>query len=167
MKKLFLFLMMVLAVSVFASAQTRTITGTVVDAANDEPLVGVSVIPGTSGTQGVITDIDGNFTIRVAEGVKQLTISYVGYTPQTVAITGNKLEVRLEPAANTLDEIIAVAYGTTKKSAYTGSAAVVKADQLEDALVSNVTNALSGKMSGVMTTSFNGQPGTSDRKSVV
>lgn len=153
--------MMVLAVSVFASAQTRTITGTVVDAANDEPLVGVSVIPGTSGTQGVITDIDGNFTIRVAEGVKQLTISYVGYTPQTVAITGNKLEVRLEPAANTLDEIIAVAYGTTKKSAYTGSAAVVKADQLEDALVSNVTNALSGKMSGVMTTSFNGQPGTS------
>ncbi|MGM9870499.1 MAG: SusC/RagA family TonB-linked outer membrane protein [Muribaculaceae bacterium] len=161
MKKLFLFLMMVLAVSVFASAQTRTITGTVVDAANDEPLVGVSVIPGTSGTQGVITDIDGNFTIRVAEGVKQLTISYVGYTPQTVAITGNKLEVRLEPAANTLDEIIAVAYGTTKKSAYTGSAAVVKADQLEDALVSNVTNALSGKMSGVMTTSFNGQPGTS------
>ena len=161
MKKLFLFLMMVLAVSVFASAQTRTITGTVVDAANDEPLVGVSVIPGTSGTQGVITDIDGNFTIRVAEGVKQLTISYVGYTPQTVAITGNKLEVRLELAANTLDEIIAVAYGTTKKSAYTGSAAVVKADQLEDALVSNVTNALSGKMSGVMTTSFNGQPGTS------
>lgn len=161
MKKLFLFLMMVLAVSVFASAQTRTITGTVVDAANDEPLVGVSVIPGTSGTQGVITDIDGNFTIRVAEGVKQLTISYVGYTPQTVAITGNKLEVRLEPAANTLDEIIAVAYGTTKKSAYTGSAAVVKADQLEDALVSNVTNALSGKMSGVMTTSYNGQPGTS------
>lgn len=153
--------MMVLAVSVFASAQTRTITGTVVDAANDEPLVGVSVIPGTSGTQGVITDIDGNFTIRVAEGVKQLTISYVGYTPQTVAITGNKLEVRLEPAANTLDEIIAVAYGTTKKSAYTGSAAVVKADQLEDALVSNVTNALSGKMSGVMTTSYNGQPGTS------
>ena len=161
MKKLFLFLMMVLAVSVFASAQTRTITGTVVDAANDEPLVGVSVIPGTSGTQGVITDIDGNFTIRVAEGVKQLTISYVGYTPQTVAITGNKLEVRLELAANTLDEIIAVAYGTTKKSAYTGSAAVVKADQLEDALVSNVTNALSGKMSGVMTTSYNGQPGTS------
>lgn len=153
--------MMVLAVSVFASAQTRTITGTVVDAANDEPLVGVSVIPGTSGTQGVITDIDGNFTIRVAEGVKQLTISYVGYTPQTVAITGNKLEVRLELAANTLDEIIAVAYGTTKKSAYTGSAAVVKADQLEDALVSNVTNALSGKMSGVMTTSYNGQPGTS------
>lgn len=161
MKKLFLFLMMVLSVSVFASAQTRTVTGTVVDAATDEPLVGVSVIPGTSGSQGVITDIDGNFTIRVAESVKQLTISYIGYSAQTVAITGRKMEIRLQPVANTLDEVIAIAYGTTKKSAYTGSASVVKADQLEDALVSNVTNALSGKMSGVMTLSSNGQPGTS------
>lgn len=161
MKKLFLFLMMVLSVSVFASAQTRTVTGTVVDAANDEPLVGVSVIPGTSGTQGVITDLDGNFTIRVAENVKQLTFSYIGYTNKTVAITGQKMEVRLEPAANTLDEVIAVAYGKTTKAAYTGSASVVKADQLEDALVSNVTNALSGKMAGVMTLSSNGQPGTS------
>lgn len=161
MKKLFLFLMMVLSVSVFASAQTRTVNGTVVDAANDEPLVGVSVIPGTSGTKGVNTDIDGNFSIRVAESVKQLTVTYVGYHPQTVNITGSDLVIRLQPAANTLDEVIAVAYGTTKKSAYTGSAAVVKADQLEDALVSNVTNALSGKMAGVMTTSYNGQPGTS------
>lgn len=153
--------MMVLSVSVFASAQTRTVTGTVVDAANDEPLVGVSVIPGTSGTQGVITDIDGNFTIRVAEGVKQLTVSYIGYTTQTVNITGANMEIRLEPAATTLDDVIAIAYGKTTRSAYTGSASVVKADQLEDALVSNVTNALSGKMAGVMTVSSNGQPGTS------
>lgn len=160
MKKLFLFLMMVLSVSVFASAQTRTVTGTVVDAANDDPLVGVSVIPGTSGTQGVITDLDGNFTIRVAEDVKQLTFSYVGYTTQTVNISGANMEIRLEPAANTLDEVIAIAYGTTKKSAYTGSASVVTADQLEDALVSNVTNAFSGKMAGVMTLNSNGQPGT-------
>ncbi len=160
MKKLFLFLMMVLSVSVFASAQTRTVTGTVVDAATDEPLVGVSVIPGTSGSQGVITDIDGNFTIRVAEGVKQLTISYIGYTPQTVNITDRKMEIRLESATNTLDEVIAIAYGTVKKAAYTGSASVVKADQLEDALVSNVTNAFSGRMAGVMTQNANGQPGT-------
>ncbi len=160
MKKLFLFLMMVISVSLAASAQTRTVTGTVVDATTDEPLVGVSVIPGTSGTQGVITDIDGNFTIRLAEGVKQITVSYIGYHTKTVTVTDKPMEIRLEPQSNMLDEVIAVAYGTTKKSAYTGSASVVKADQLEDALVSNVTNALSGKMSGVMTLSSNGQPGT-------
>jgi len=161
MKKLFLFLMMVLSVSLFASAQTRTVTGTVVDAATEEPLVGVSVIPGTSGSQGVITDIDGNFTIRVADSVKQLSISYIGYSSQTVNITDKKMEIRLEPVANTLDEVIAIAYGKVTKASYTGSAAVVKSDQLEDALVSNVTNALSGKMSGVMTLNSNGQPGTS------
>lgn len=159
MKKLFLLLLAVLAMAVCASAQTRTVTGTVVDAENDEPLTGVSVSAGHG--VGVVTDIDGNFTIQVAANTKTLSISYIGYTAQTVNIGSGKLLVKLEPSTSALDELIVVSYGTVKKSEYTGSAGVVAADQLENAQVSNVTKALSGKMAGVQTVSSNGQPGTS------
>lgn len=159
MKKLFLLLLAVFAMAVCASAQTRTVTGTVVDADNDEPLTGASVSAGHG--VGVVTDVDGNFTIQVAANTTHLTISYVGYTQQTVAIGKGKLEVKLHPSTSQLDEVIVVSYGTVKRSEYTGSAGVVAADQLENAQVSNVTKALSGKMAGVQTISNNGQPGTS------
>ncbi len=156
MKKLFLFLLTVMTISLCASAQTRTVKGTVLDAATDEPIIGASVKAG--GNVGVATDIDGKFTIAVPTSVTKLTFSFVGYTPQTLPVS-SEMTVKLQPSANQLDEVIAVAYGVVKKSEYTGSAGVVKADQLEDALVSNVTNALSGKMAGVQTMSSNGQPG--------
>lgn len=160
MKKLFLLLVAVLSIGLCASAQTRTVKGTVLDAANDEPLVGVSVTAG-SNAMGVTTDVDGDFTIVVPESAKHLTVSYVGYETQTVAISGSKIVVRLKSSVSSLDEVIAVAYGTAKRSEYTGAASVVKADQLEDALVANVVTALNGKVSGVQTTSSTGQPGSS------
>ncbi|MCM1032504.1 MAG: TonB-dependent receptor [Odoribacter sp.] len=160
MKKLFLLLVAVLSISLCASAQTQTIKGTVLDASNDEPLIGASVTA-TGETLGVTTDADGDFTIVIPASAKQLTVSYIGYTTQNVAITGSKLIIRLQSTSVGLDEVMAVAYGTVKKAEYTGSASVVKADQLQDVLVSNVTNALSGKMSGVMTQSSTGQPGES------
>ena len=159
MKKLFLLLVAVLTMTLCASAQTRTVTGTVLDATNDEPLIGASVTAGNANL-GVATDFDGAFSITVPTSVKTLNVSYVGYEPQTVNISGSVLVIKLRPAANALDEVIAVAYGTVKKSEYTGSASVVKADQLEDALVTTVTSALSGRVSGVMTQSSNGQPGS-------
>ena len=159
MKKLFLLLVAVLSVALCASAQTRTVTGTVVDDSNEDPLVGASVTAGNAKT-GVATDIDGNFAIEVPSGVKTLTVSYIGYKTQKVNITGGKLFVRLHSDAEVLDEVIAVAYGTVSKGAYTGSAGVVDSKQLENVQVSNVTNALSGKISGVQTLSSNGQPGT-------
>lgn len=161
MKKLFLLLVTVLSVALCSSAQTRIVTGTVLEAGNDEPIVGASVTPGESKV-GVSTDIDGNFRISVPDGVHTLTISSVGMKAQTVRIpANNKVIVHLGVDANELDELIVVAYGSAKRSEYTGSAAVVSAAQLEDALTSNVTNALSGKMAGVQTLSSNGQPGTS------
>ena len=159
MKKLFLLLLAVLAMAVGASAQTRTVTGTVVDAVNDEPIIGASVSAGHG--VGVVTDVDGNFTIQVAANTTKLTISYVGYTAQTVEVGSGALHVKLHPSTTSLDELIVVSYGTVKRSEYTGSAGVVAADQLENAQVSNVTKALSGKMAGVQTFSSNGQPGTS------
>jgi TonB-linked SusC/RagA family outer membrane protein len=160
MKKLFLLLVTVMTVAFGVSAQMRTVTGTVVEEANDEPIIGASVTPAGS-SKGVVTDIDGNFSIQVPAGVNAITVSYVGFNSQTVAITGSHLNIALKNSAEMLNDVIVVAYGTAKKSEYTGSAGVVKADQLEDALVSNVTNALSGKVAGVQTLSSNGQPGTS------
>ena len=160
MKKLFLLLVAVLSIGLYASAQTRTVKGTVVDAHNGEPLIGASVTAGANNTLGVTTDVDGDFTIVVPASTTHLTVSYVGYASQQVTIGNQKLVVRLEPQANALDEVIAVAYGTAKRSEYTGAAGVVKADQLEDALVTNAVSALNGKVSGVQTMSSDGQPGS-------
>lgn len=160
MKKLFLLLVAVISMGLYASAQTRTVKGTVLDAHTDEPLIGVSVQAGKDA--GAITDIDGDFTIVVPASATHLTVSYVGYQTQNVAIgSGSKLTIKLLPQANVLDEVIAVAYGTSKRSEYTGAASVVKADQLEDALVANVASALGGKVAGVQTYSATGQPGSS------
>lgn len=161
MKKLFLLLVAVLSVSLCASAQTRVVSGTVLEEGTDEPCIGASVTPGNSAT-GVATDVDGMFRLTVGNNVKTLKVSMVGYHPKTVTIPASgKVTVHLVPNAEVLDEAIVVAYGTTTKGAYTGSASVIKADQLEDALTSNVTGALSGKVAGVQILSSNGQPGTS------
>ena len=141
------------------SAQTQTFRGTVVDAANHEPLVGATIMP-IGGGQGVATDVDGNFVLTVPAKVKQARVSYVGYIEQVVTLK-NGMHVALSESATNLDEVMVVAYGTAKKSAYTGSASVVKADAIENALVSTATDALSGKISGVQVQSSNGQPGTS------
>ena len=159
MKKLFLLLVAVLSIGLCSSAQTRTVTGTVLDANNDEPLIGASVTAAGTNT-GVATDVDGEFSITLPANVSKLTVSYVGYDTETVNITPGKMTIHLRPGNNTLDEVFAVAYGTAKKSEYTGSASVVKADQLENALVTTVTDALSGRVSGVQTLSYNGQPGS-------
>ncbi|MDE6238918.1 MAG: SusC/RagA family TonB-linked outer membrane protein [Muribaculaceae bacterium] len=159
MKKLFLLFLAVLAIGMCASAQTRTVRGIVLDVDNDEPLPGVSVSAGPN--TGSVTDIDGIFSIKVPGNAKKLTFSMVGYKNVEMQIPAKgEMIVKMTSASTALDEVIAVAYGTIKKSEYTGAASVIKADQLENVQVSNVTNALSGKVSGVQTLNSNGQPGT-------
>jgi len=160
MKKLFLLLLTVLSVTLYASAQTRTVTGTVVDAETDEPIIGAAVTDKAG--KGVNTDIDGNFSIVLPESVTKLTVSSVGYTPKEVTVKGGKMEIRLSPSATALDEVIAVAYGTAKKSAFTGSATVIKSTEIEQAQVSNALDALTGKVAGVQLNNASGQPGQSD-----
>lgn len=158
MKKLFLSFLTVMLTVLCAMAQNKTVTGTVLSASDNEPLPGASIrIVGT--TLGDITNADGNFTISVPQSAKQIEVSYVGYETQVVNITPGNMVVKLKDNSQ-LDEVIVVAYGTAKKSEYTGSASVVKADQLEDALVSTATSALTGKVSGVQVLSSNGQPGS-------
>lgn len=160
MKKLFLLLLAVFAIGMCASAQTRTVRGIVLDVDNEEPLPGVSVSAGSAA--GTVTDVEGVFSIKVPAKTNKLTFSMVGFKNVEMNIpAAGQMIVKMTSATTQLDEVIAVAYGTIKKSEYTGSASTVKAAQLENTQVSNVTNALSGKMAGVQTQSANGQPGVS------
>ena len=158
MRKLLLVLMTLMAGVWTATAQNLTYSGTVVDASTNEPLIGVTVMP-VGGGQGTVTDIDGDFKLTVPQNVSTATFSYVGYTSQTLKLASGMI-VKMTSSTSDLDEVIVVAYGTAKKSAYTGSASVVKADQLENALVSNATDAMNGKIAGVQIQSYNGQPGS-------
>lgn len=160
MKKLFLLMLTVAFLSLFASAQTRTVTGTVVYAGDGEPLVGATLLP-VGGGMGAVTDTDGAFSLKVNAGVKQLQVSYVGMLTQLVEITDKPLLIKMDNHDTNLDEVMVVAYGTAKKSAYTGSASVIKAETIENTLSATATNALNGKVSGVQILSSNGQPGVS------
>jgi len=158
MKKLFLILLTLMACSWGMMAQTRTYHGTVVDATNDEPLPGATVMP-VGGGQGVASDVDGRFTITVPSRVKEIQVSYVGFVSVTVNLTDN-LIVRLQPSESVLEDLMVVAYGTTTKEAFTGSAAVLDATKIENSQVSNPLNALSGRVAGVQLTNASGQPGS-------
>ncbi len=159
MKKLFLLLMTVVLTSAVALAQNRTISGTVMSAADDEPLPGAAVQP-VGGGVGVATDVDGNFTISVPKNVTKLTVSYIGMIAQTVDITSDKLVIKLQNAANVLDDVIVTAYGQSTRQAFTGTAAVVSAAEIEKTQVSNVLNALTGKAPGLQVFNSSGQPGS-------
>ena len=148
---------MAITVSV-VSAQTRTITGQVVYAGDGEPMIGASVVP-IGGGQGAATNADGEFSLKVPASVQKIRVSFVGMMPQEVPVSNEKMLIKLTNVDNRLDEVMVVAYGTAKKSAYTGAASTIDASKIEDRLVSNLENALSGTMAGVQTTSANGQPG--------
>jgi TonB-linked SusC/RagA family outer membrane protein len=141
-----------------AIGQTKSVTGTVVDEAG-EPVIGASVVVKGDATVGAATDLDGKFTLSVPASAETLIIKYLGMADQEVAIAPTVF-VTLRTSTSALDEVIVVAYGTAKKSAFTGSAATVKAADLEKRQASDVTKALQGTMSGVQVVSTSGQPGT-------
>lgn len=111
MKKLFL-LLAALITTIAVMAQNQTVTGTVTSA-DGEPLVGATVM-GVGTKIGVATDVDGNFSLSLPASVKKLHVSYVGMHSRDVDITPGKMSIVLD-GTNMLDEVIAVAYGTTKK----------------------------------------------------
>ena len=162
MKKVLFMLAFILGGIGLATAQTSKVSGVVYSEADGEPVIGASVL--VVGTDlGVATDIEGKFVIAdVPASATTLRVSYMGMATQEVKILhGKTIKVILTEDGMHLDDVMVVAYGTVKKSAFTGSASVVDAEKLEDRQVSNITNALSGTMAGVQTTYSTGQPGTS------
>lgn len=157
MKKLILLLFTILAISV--QAQMRNVQGVVVSSEDGEPLAGATVVPVGGQGQGVATDIDGNFSINVPSGVTKLRVSYVGFNTEEVNITSGKMTISLTPSDTKLDEVMVVAFGTAKKQAFTGAAAVVKADDIEKHTTSNVANVLAGSVPGLQMRGQSGAPG--------
>ena len=157
MKKLFLLLIAVCAISLGMSAQ-QVVRGQVTDA-NGEPLVGATVQP-VGGGNGAATDINGEFSLNLPYNVKTLKVSYVGYNTQELPVQPS-MAITLSDSGTALDEVMVVAYGTAKKTSYTGSAEAVTNKKLELRPVTDATKALEGNVAGLQMTSASGQPGSS------
>jgi TonB-linked SusC/RagA family outer membrane protein len=160
MKKLVQSLFVLLFIASSVLAQDRRITGKVTAAEDGLPLPGVSVkVIGTN--QGTQTDANGNFAIAVPSDAKSLEISYIGFATQTLQIgTRSVFNVALANDNKQLSEVVVVGYSTTTQQAFTGSAKVVSNENLERKAVSNISQALSGEVSGVNVINTSGQPGT-------
>ena len=159
MKKMRVFFtaMVLLALSIAATAQNITVRGTVKDEAG-EAIVGANVVLQGSRTVYTMTDVNGAFTLSVpSNGV--LDVNCMGYIDQSVPVNGrNNISIVLVDDNQLLDETIVVAYGTATKSSFTGSAAVVDNETISKKVASKVTSALAGTTPGVMITSSSGDP---------
>ena len=139
-------------------AQTGTVQGTVSDP-DGEPLIGVSVRI-KDANAGVVTDIDGNYTIRANNG-QTLVFSYVGFLTHEAKVTGPTMNVTLDLDNRQLDEVVVVGYGVQKKSSLTGAISQVKAEDMENRTITSATQALQGKTAGVQIYSGSARPGAS------
>ena len=148
--------------SVSATAQNQAVKGTVVDE-NGEPVIGASVVIAGKQGQGVITDLDGNYTIQAPKGSK-VTISYIGYITQTV-VPGGK--VKLKEDSQNLEEVVVVGYGVQKKAHLTGAISTVPMDEIQDMSSGDVASSLSGLVNGLNVSSPTiDRPGESSRLSI-
>ena len=138
--------LLVLFAALFSVAANAQITGTVLEASTDFPVIGASVIEvGT--TNGVITDFDGNFVLNVAEGA-QIQISYVGFQAKTLrALDG--MVVKLEEDTYVLQEVVAIGYGSQTKKEITGSVSSVKAEDFNQGVAANPMGLIQGKVAGL------------------
>ena len=149
-----------------ATAETRIVQQSgecqgVVKDTNGEPVIGASVvIKGTS--QGMITDLDGKFSIADVKPGAVLEITYIGYIKQTVTWQGQPLNVTLQEDTQQLDEVVVVGFGTQKKANLTGAVTTVKMDDvLGDRPLTKAADALQGAVPGLLVSSGGNAPGTS------
>ena len=161
MKKLLLFLCCIVMLAGRLMAQDRVVTGTVTES-NGTPVTSASIlIKGTN--RGTATGVDGTFKISVPADAKTLVVS--GVNLQTLEINISKKTslglITLQPANKSLDEVVVVAYGTSKKSDLTGSVATVSGAQLADKPFSSLDKTLQGNVPGMQVASTSGAPGSS------
>lgn len=154
MKNIFL-----LIAALFASvcAMAQTVTGVVTSAADDEPLIGATVIVKGTAT-GTSTDLDGNYSIQAAKG-QTLVFSYVGMDTKEIKVESDVINVALSENSNVLDEVVVVGYGQVKRSDLTSSISTVKGEEITEMTTGNPMDALQGKVNGVQISSGGG-PGT-------
>lgn len=157
MKRLIIFFLCFF-VATITFAQTSNITGHVIASDGHDGLTGVTVkVVGTN--RATITDIDGNFTIKAQKG-ESLVLSYIGYKDQTIKIGANThLEITMMVDNTDLTEVVVVGYGSAKRITLTGAVSNISGNELKKVPVSNVQNALAGKLPGFFSQQRSGQPG--------
>lgn len=157
MKKQVLYILF-LFLSLSAAAQQLTLTGVVTSADDGEPLFGATVQVMENPSNIVSTDLDGNYTININKG-QRLRVSYIGCTAFEQRVEqGGTLDVALENS-NILEEVVAIGYGTVKKSDLTGAVTTISGDKLQSTPSASLANALQGQAAGVTVNSLSGRPG--------
>lgn len=148
MKRIFIYVLACILFSLNALAQLK-VGGRVTDAKDGSPLPSVNIIvKGTS--SGTVTNVDGTFSLNVPNGNSVLIFSYTGYTPQEVTVGAKtNFDIKLETKSSTLNDVVVIGYGAVKKSDLTGAVTTLKAEQLMDKPVPNISQALQGKVAGV------------------
>ena len=156
-KVLLLFYLVLFSASIFA--QSIDIKGKVVDATDGTSIPSVTIIEkGT--TNGGITDLDGNFNIKVASDQSILVFNFVGFKKQEIKVAGQRnMKVLLEAEMIGLDEVVAIGYSNSKRKELTGAISSVDMKELKKAPVANISEALSGRISGLQVARADGQPG--------
>ena len=139
------------------SIAQREITGTVYDLADNSPLIGANIL--IIGTEmGTITDLDGNFSLKVEKSAQQIEVSYIGYTSQIIELTTeNHYNISLS-AGKVIDEVLVIGYGTIKKSDKTGAVTSVNSAELNTGRLSDPIEGLQGKAAGVTISKQGGDP---------
>ncbi|MCX6309265.1 MAG: TonB-dependent receptor [Bacteroidia bacterium] len=146
------------------SAQTRIISGEVIDKNSKEPIPGV-YLRTQSGNASTATDVNGKFSLKNPAGNTIMMVSYIGYKSQTISVQGKSIvNILLEEDAKGLDEVVVVGYATQKKESVVGSISQVKGADLMKAGVPSVANALTGRVPGLITVQQSGLPGSNDSK---
>ena len=153
-----------LCLTLFAHAQKRELTGKVTDQSTGLPLTGASILINNT---GVATKENGTFVISVANDAKSVTVSFVGYLAQTINISGKKvINVALIPDVSQQNEVVVIGYGTQKKSSLTGAIAKFKNENLDEAPVSRVDQALQGKIAGLTIQNTSSEAGAAPKISI-
>ena len=156
-KILFLSVLLLFGVYLVSAQQNLSVSGVVTDATDGSSLVGVSVqIKGTS--SGTVTDIDGKYSLNVPQG-STLVFSYIGMEKQEISVRSRVVNVKMQSDARMLDEVVAVGYGTMRKSDLTGSVSSISGDKLTESIVTNVDQILQGRVAGVQVQANSGAPG--------
>lgn len=148
------------------NAKPTVVTGKVIDATG-ETVIGAYVLEkGTS--KGVITDLDGNYSITVSGPGAVLRVSCIGYAGMDIPVGGRtRIDITLQEESTMLDNVVVVGYGTQRKESVVGAITQVKGDALVESGSSNITTAIAGKLSGVMTIQTSGQPGQNDAEIII
>ena len=158
MKRLTYLLLCLFASIAFATAQTTKVTGTVISAEDDGPIIGASiVVAGT--TTGTVTDYNGAFTLDVPSNAKKLIVSYIGMKSVEVAVKPI-IKVTMESDSQNLDEVVVVGYGTQRKKDVTSAISKVGGEDLSNLATASFDTQLAGRAAGVQVTTPSGVLGS-------